>query len=681
MSLIIASSTQEQYGGLGQTRTLAGIEDPSKFSNHFTSPITIPTNAEIAVESVKIRRQALYDIEDNTVFYHYFGKEQTVSGQAGKDSRNSMPIPIKPQAGVYSFSGFADELQNRLNEAYSNPEIYQKHTVTRDFDSATGREKGFKFATTQSGNSYSTERSNIMENVGAVQYWAAPKQLTDAPSITAVSGGTPESVITRVAATTAEGLDDRKASLIGTSLPFGLVQSVFHIETKNCTGGWRIGLSRPQIEYRLGDVTTPVFDLLPGQGGIVPDVANAGGKQYRPHNQIINRNQEDFYDYMVQNDGTDIKVFQCSHDSETNEMVMSEVYYGNAKPITSAVFEATYDGIYFQSFGDEMRLLFRVIGKPIADADTAVAASMSTVVDRCFAPIGETRAALYPRVNILTQNESLKVIHWSSHYSDKTFRYPTYETRAIGGVLTTGDDFYSNNRVGRFQGAPGNDSQIVDTKLRPYCISQTVVCDTKKDYTWNTDPTSAVALTQTQTYVGTVGPGATPTGMAFAKVMIIGFTRVDGVNDYLEGKYRTLETSGSANAAGILGFGSRNILRQSSVAGFVTISANLLSVTFTSTDQPTFRVHSCFVRVSNLGQNSFNGAKQSTSKIIYHLPRFSNDGREFGDLFLTPGEKTYIKLNNAAPIMLNQLDVQLVDVNERPVDDLSGNTIVVFHVK
>ena len=699
MSLIVTSSTQEQYGGLNSERTLAGIEDPSNYSNHFRSPITLPTGAEIAVESVKIRRGALYDIQDNAVFYQYFGKEQTLKGDAGKNERQSMPIPIKPRRGTYNTTNFASELQDRLNDSYSNPEIFGSHSVDKD-NTPAGQFKGFKFATTQRGNASSNPKNRValMKNsaaVGitpAVTYWQAPRQLTDTPEFTATATAT-EATITRTAAQAlagVDGLNDMKSSIIGTSLPQGLVEGIFHVNTTGANSGWRIGLSRPQLDFRIDSSTDGapplgvINNLLPGQGGIESSrVTSANGIVYLPENQVIDRNQIDYYDYMIESDGTDIKVYQSSFDSTIRKMVMSEVYYLDAKPITAAVFDATYDGVYWVPFGDEMRLLGKLIGKGYAFAVPFVAASVSLVKDRCFAPIGETRAALYPRLNILEEGEELEIIHYGSHYaSAEAYRYPTYDKDTF--TLTTGDDFYSNNRVGRFGGSGGslpNTARIIDTKERPYCLSQTIVCDTKSAYSWDTDPGSPLAVTDVQVYSGTLGTAAIPTGIAFNKVMMVGFTRPDGINDYLEGKYATLEDSGAANVARVLGFGTRNILKESSVAGFVSVPVPSVTVTFTSTDVPTFRVHSCFVRVSNLTQNSFNGAKQSTSKIIYHLPRFSNDGREFGDLFLTPGEKTYVKLNNASPILLNQLDVQLVDVNERPVEDLSGDTVVVFHIK
>ena len=67
--------------------------------------------------------------------------------------------------------------------------------------------------------------------------------------------------------------------------------------------------------------------------------------------------------------------------------------------------------------------------------------------------------------------------------------------------------------------------------------------------------------------------------------------------------------------------------------------------------------------------------------MLYHIPRFTNDGRQFGDLFFEVGDRTYVDLNNTDTFMLNQLQVQITDKNERIVDDLVGDTIVVFHIR
>ena len=282
MSLIVTSSTQEQYGGLNATRTLTGIEDPAAYSNHFKSPLELPIDSEIAVESVKIRRGALFDIEDDSVMYQYFGKEQTLVGRAGKQERVSMPIPIKPKRGVYSVGEFAEELEARLDESYGNPEIFGGHSVDRQTDGA-GTVTGFSMSTVQKGNASlaAQDRKAIMSGLRdtgvGLQYWSGLRSLTDgAPGITATATAT-SAVITRTAATSGlagkEALDDRKASIIGTKFPMGLVQGLFWVETIKATKGWRVGLSRQQLEYQtnsVGPAGGPATAVDPDDPNFVP---------------------------------------------------------------------------------------------------------------------------------------------------------------------------------------------------------------------------------------------------------------------------------------------------------------------------------------------------------------------------------------------------------------------------
>ena len=99
-----------------------------------------------------------------------------------------------------------------------------------------------------------------------------------------------------------------------------------------------------------------------------------------------------------------------------------------------------------------------------------------------FVPISETRNALYPRLNIATKGESLTINNYSSHYASATaYRFPSYDDTTK--VFQTGDDFYSNNRVMRYArgkiGGDNNKAIVEDTLDRPYCLSQTLLCDTK----------------------------------------------------------------------------------------------------------------------------------------------------------------------------------------------------------
>ncbi len=712
MSLIVTSASQDKYGrfqGGNPTRTLAGVEAPSQYQNHFTSPIKIPPNAEIAVESVKIRRDALIDVESQTLMYTYFGKLQTTA--PGYQERLEMPIPLRPSPGVYSTDEWVDELDKKFNEKYGNPEIFGNSQVITQVN-ASGDAIGIDIRTTQRGTSASgTAGKNIVEETGAMlsNYWKSPVNLTTgyepgtdwSCAHSPAGGGQPVlKTFTKsganVGADSLERLDKQSCSVQGHGHPFGLVNGEFVVRVLNASGGgWRVGLARPQMEY-YRDTTRQNADgsyqrqafgnLLPGTRH--PDGGFSAGENmsthYNKHNPFNGRNQQDFYDFMVEDNGTDIRVYQMSYDNTlyTNQIVMSEVKYyyagspqGITAPLTSADFYADYEYVMFKCVGDRMTLSFYNTG--LAKESPVISLTSSAQRDRCFLPLSETRNALYPRLNIADSGENLQIYHYSSHYTAGQYKFPTLVDATA--TFTTGDDFYSNNRVTRRNGTePGDENRAIlrDAFDRPYCLSQTLLCDTKDKMIVDQLGVS----TATSVFDGLNASG---TGMNKKHAYQIGHVKPDSKYDYLEGKYRTEEFSGQAKMNRLVGFPNKSLIDQDdgTASGYVNVSANHLQVNFLSFKAPDFRVHSAYVRISNMPIQSYNGAKQSVSKILYHLPRFTNDGREYGDLFFAPGEKTYVSLHNPGSEILNNIEVQLVDVNERPISDISGNTIVVFHLR
>ena len=106
------------------------------------------------------------------------------------------------------------------------------------------------------------------------------------------------------------------------------------------------------------------------------------------------------------------------------------------------------------------------------------------------------------------------------------------------------------------------------------------------------------------------------------------------------------------------------------------------SFTFQSVDVPKLlQGSSAFVRCNTFTHQSFNGRTSSMSKILYHIPRFSDTGEDTGALYFTPNQMVFLKLNNPAPITLNDIQIDIVDKSEKPLQDLHGNTIVVLYIK
>lgn len=91
--------------------------------------------------------------------------------------------------------------------------------------------------------------------------------------------------------------------------------------------------------------------------------------------------------------------------------------------------------------------------------------------------------------------------------------------------------------------------------------------------------------------------------------------------------------------------------------------------------------NSLFVRLKNMTFDSANFSTSNMSKILYHIPAFSNNGESTGSLFFEPSERVYLKLNNAYEINMTTIEVDIVNSNETISQDLLGKTVVVFHIK
>ena len=457
MSLIIASSSQEQYSALqggAVTRTLAGLEAPSSFQNHFTSPIKVPQNAEIAVESVKIRRNALIDIESNCVMYKYFGKLQTgVTDTTGVQSRLEMPIPIRPNPGTYNTTDWITELKRILNNSYCNPEIYDNYT-TVSRTNASGQVIGMDIASQQRGDSSAKNQAPGASTM-LTNYWENPNQLSNpdykpGTSWTSTLVGANKEVerlqANNASLSVVEDMDSQRCSMIGHGHPFGLVDGHFMVDVNKSAKGWRVGLSRPQMEYiRDTTKTQPArqrANLYPGTRH--PDGGFQEGEimstKYNVRNQgglVPGRVQRDFYDFMIENDGTNISIYQFSYDNQLgmNQMVQSEVkYYGEtgssadaSVKISTAAFNASYTAVEFACYGDKLSCFFGKTGD-LGGRQEMVGLIGQTRRWELFLPISETRNALYPRLNMATVGDKLTITNYSSHYATADhFRFPSYD--------------------------------------------------------------------------------------------------------------------------------------------------------------------------------------------------------------------------------------------------------------
>jgi hypothetical protein len=658
-------------------------DNPSSFKNFFRSPIEIEPDSEIAVQSVKVQRTGNYTIETDDFFCHYFGVDPEVIN--GYDSLTSFSRKINPERGTYSLSGFANKIKNSLNTQYDDPRTFGGYIVTAHTN-ASGQEKGFDMKCVDKGSA-----SGASKNVSASLTSQATFNISSILNVGNASALKPSDGFTWTPAT---GVFEKSVSTnlgIGVlkGAPFGLNQGRFIVEVKNASAApYSVGLTRPQLQFEKPEnstntdlymrvqLSTNLFGVR--NNDLVYDNTDGG--------QIKVATGGEMYDYVFMHDWDNkITIAERVHsppedwmgtpisylnhpvlDQVTDEgFVLQEIkYWENAFPgstgakLTKAQFHASWDGIMFQGKGDEIELYFKQNG--LDKYDKVISSTYSNTAGLCFNPIGSTTYALYPQINI--KSGSMTITKFESSNTIDSYKYPTF----VDGIYTSGDDAFSNEALFGSDALPW-------VRLKKDLASSTIdnfvyLCDSSyqklNHRLIETDPAGDYAFVRLNAS-GSVDYKHLFTMNRFSQPNILD----------------TITTAQSfPNMSGRLGFEDRAFAISDSDAGYVA-GDDTLEITFTSPNELQKTALASYIRIPNLTHKSYNGGQSGLSKIVYQLPQFSNDGRQYGALHFEPGEKTYVKLYNTTKMILNMLQVQIVDSQERELDSLTGDTQVVFHVR
>ena len=671
MSLIVATSR------IGENQQ-AG--NPSNFKNFYRSPIEIEADSEIAVQSVKVERSGNIVVGEGDFFCHYFGTDPVVSGDFLR--LTSLSRKIVPTPGTYSISRFTEIVQNALNTQYDDPRTFGGYLVKTNTDTS-GKELGLEISCVDKGSASNTEVSGSLTavptyNITSPTYGTETFAPSDGFTWTAASGSFADNV-----ASTHEAVG------VLTGAPFGLNEGRFIVKTVSASAQpYHVGLTRPQLQietYKNSQSSVPEFRergvaylFKPDLNQVIDDHTGGG---------FIQRDGEEMYDYVVFNNTGEDKIhiaeriyiepepdefsrglepldYPGSGDYRLKEIsYWDNAYTGNTGAIlTKAQFHASWDGIMFQGKGDEIELYFKQNGKDVYDK--VVSSDFSNTPGRCFNPIGSTSYALYPQMRVGT-GQTLVVDKYESKNPIGSYKYPTFETGDGFTKFTPGDDMFSNER---FYGA---------SKLKMINITRSLSSNSMDNMIFVCDSSEQKQRT--------IDGELITTDYAFSGLNAskgVDYNHIFTTNTFSQP--HELDTTGGLqeypNMSATLGFADRAFLDSDDPAGYVS-GDDTLTVKFTSTRECEKSAIASFIRIPNLTHKSFNGAQSGLSKILYHLPMFTNDGRQFGSLHFEPGEKTYVKLHNPGPMLLNQLDIQIVNGEEKELDSLTGDTQIVLHIR
>tara|TARA_R110000782_G_scaffold35190_3_gene84208 strand:- start:1398 stop:3413 length:2016 start_codon:yes stop_codon:yes gene_type:complete len=668
MSLIVATSR------IDENTLPQASEKPSNFKNFFRSPIEIEADSEIAVQSVKVQRTGNITIEEDDFFCHYFGIDPR--DYQKYTELTSFSRTIKIPRGTYSLSGYEKQVQDALNLQYDDPRTFGGYGVDIHTN-ASGEELGLDIQCVDKG---SATGKDFHASLGSTPTYniANPYSYWEDDEIEKSSKFT-WTPATGIFLSTEESTTLNNSESIGmlTGFPFGLNGGKFIVETAVAMATddpLCIGLSRPQIQIESDTNATLAQTEDQRWRGIEQlDDKTYPAEQNQTKWKTYNDEAEiegtwEMYDYVFAVDDEDeITIAQRVWNEDQGVSQMQEIDYwnnaytnspGTAK-LTKAQFVATWDGIQFVGVGDEVELYFKEKGKAVFNK--VVSSSFAVgAPGTCFSPIGSACYALYPQLNI--GDGSVHITKYDSSNTLNQYKFPVFTVGATGGYLA-GDDAFSNEGFYGLSAEPyilGTGRTLCSTTIQSFVFTA--------DSSFQKLPINEL-----------------PGDYIFALLNSgkgVDYTHLFTMNKFTPPeRLDTLFPSQEyPNMSGKLGFVDRAFIISNNTDGYVT-GNDTLTVIFTSTGQLQKTATGSFIRIPNLTHRTFNGAQSGISKIIYQLPQFANDGRQFGALYFEASEKTYVKLHNTAPMILNMLQVQIVDAQERELNSLTGDTQVVFHVR
>tara|TARA_R110002020_G_scaffold99759_3_gene236489 strand:- start:1067 stop:3334 length:2268 start_codon:yes stop_codon:yes gene_type:complete len=717
-----------------------GTEDPASYQNFFNAPLTIKKNSEVAVQSVKFNRPNRAEIDPGHYrYYIYMGKAVELINQPIENSVN-MPVLADLDPGTYTEQGLAATIQNSINRYMYHPSCAGQGIVTTIGNTTTSVFDGFSIVFQGlNSNDNSNTKASLPNSIHPVS------DGTFFEKSTSISFDRGTGIISKlddleeaVGQLGCAGVGETSQCL---SPDGGEFVIKIPTDTAGATGRWEIGLSRP-IQ---SNVSAPVyfndqgdfdeyfcdFNVVKGtdnriyvrqnlkdganNGIIVSDVeywsaANSNGYSWDDDDRPLH------FGCLTQIDMTDNSVYSGLQGTSAENILEDCTYeivstgdtdfladFGAADNNPNTIFRATADGdgdsgtgvvnqlvetsdlthLRFTLKNDYLTIEMGPVdfaqGKTVILCDTGYGKTSWTPAATPIAPDPAHANSYWVLPDRTNKNHYLRPVNQCMWNLQPQIRL--YSTGGAGSAeliefqgrdlpTETDRDFFTGSWWGSLP------AQGLMEQARELDVGRLQQSDTT--YVGNTKiPTDYIFLG-----MPTVSADQYPDAMSTFDMGLIVSTGENGVVKY--------PNTPDANTSRLFGFPNYTYVDQS-----ILNSPNYSAVPNTNTEDPKYSYksfqstntpvlttgQSCFVRCPTLTHQSQNGASSGMSKILYHLPRFSDTGNDVGPLFWNPPEMVYLDLNNPADITLNNIQIDIVDKDEKIVSDLNNNTIVVLHVR
>lgn len=688
MSLIVCSNRDDNYeqvdleGNVNETRNAPA----NSFSNHFSNVFKIPKNAEVAVQSVKIERKNILNLKQQKIFNFFAGKALTTTTNY-RDSTN-LPMMCRLRPGLYGVSELADEINRGLITKGINchPDYYGNCQVEPTFDnSATGDGwEGFKYTFNTSGNQETLDNSETL-----LDWRPCSSGYVDDDYSAISQAGVGVKILKQADSDFSYVVGVGNTS--GQAMPLSLCEGIFEFNP------WENGV---QSYWETGLVRAV------NQENPAPEYMNYEGMSDNTLVQSSDR-PDGFFDYKLtwaqRIDGNyGLFIEQAIVDEETNTKRSKDngINYGSYQMVEVRYFgvaghtglntkldedncqgtpnltDANYkynklrlvikgQDIKLQAFGtaknDHNGTWFNVVrtasSQGLADPEAGAGTypdGTAIKVPTSFKPLNMNQWNLYPKIGLINEDDYITITQWGG--------------RAGSGIYPTNDD--PGTAFWAREWDPTTDNRFYGTIDDIKVIREMdfgLMINGIRDLPGYT-PYELDAHLESPAHLLAILPQShTDTGY-------------DDMDDYVY-------SSVKGNSSVILGFpGQTAVLntkqglnkRQDLTTSTDPPSAGWILYT---TKAPVLSSGTAFVRCNTLTHQSLNMAKQLPSKILYHIPRFSNSGQQFGNLFYEPAEKTYLSLRNTEEMNINEIKLDICNTDETLCKDLTGTTTIVLHFR
>lgn len=639
MSLLITSSQSKV-----NTNSI-GIEDPSQYTNHMRGSLTIKPNSQIAVDSVKINRNPLIDYSDGANTLFWFGERlDTTPFTNPLPQTTSWPISqenlIKSSVGIQEFQSV---FRKMLREAYCyHPEVNTSSTqngslMSKDVGTTISVLEGFKF--------------QFQQNTGAPTNLIPPDGMEQnlyggtSPDYNGTNGCMTSTDTDQCLLFACEGDGSGPISLNNGSVTFNV--SLTGDGSDASTRRFVVGLTRA-YDYKKGTIQ----DVMNGTTSSIKLRQNKG----------LGQDNDTAWDYAAEGKDGVLKLyhlvrrFDLSSGDRTGAM-KEIVYYSKNSPnngsnssfATSSPINVSEVTALTFNCKNEILTVTNQAGAVIVTVNKSDSADFKNTIPK---PINQSCWKMYPQMYLFDDEREVAI----TEYHQRTGT--TMDTNVFFGL----GDWGARCTNDYFTAAEGVQKQ---RDLRPWVNS--------KSWPFRLEKRPWMSfLSTTGTIQSNIVPKNPYKGVSgdlmedFENILLVGDTT----------RYVQRPTPyGAGNSARQLGMDPYTIFPP-----IASISATVGS-SFTSEVPETSSQSSAFIRLPRFGHTTFNAGKGSVSKIISMIPRFDNAGNETGALFFKEHDRLYVDLNNTDAINVTDVTVDLVRRDETFVDDLTGSTEVVFHIR